>query len=234
MKKLIFALLVSFANLLALFPLRAQPQADEQPEHRKNYYSCLHGYSACDSSLLTDAERTQVSQAAHQRNFNNCLHGYAGCDSSHLTDTERTQVQQAARLRNYNNCLHGYAGCDPSQLTDAERTQAQQAARQRNYNNCFHGYYGCDPSLLTDSEKVAVAQSRSDNPTPKPLPLPGTGQNTTPRYYTNKDGQRVQAPTYSNTIPAGATAQCRDGTYSFSRNHRGTCSHHGGVAKWLD
>lgn len=34
--------------------------------------------------------------------------------------------------------------------------------------------------------------------------------------------------------PAGATAQCRDGTYSFSQHHSGTCSHHGGVAMWLD
>jgi hypothetical protein len=34
--------------------------------------------------------------------------------------------------------------------------------------------------------------------------------------------------------PPGATAQCRDGTYSFSQTHSGTCSHHGGVAQWLD
>jgi hypothetical protein len=34
--------------------------------------------------------------------------------------------------------------------------------------------------------------------------------------------------------PRGATARCRDGTYSFSRHHSGTCSHHGGVAMWLD
>jgi|SRR5579862_1007926 hypothetical protein len=34
--------------------------------------------------------------------------------------------------------------------------------------------------------------------------------------------------------PPGATAQCRDGTYSFSHHHSGTCSHHGGVARWLD
>lgn len=53
------------------------------------------------------------------------------------------------------------------------------------------------------------------------------------RHYTNVDGYRVQSPTYYNSIPAGATALCRDGTYSFSRNRRGTCSHHGGVARWL-
>ena len=33
--------------------------------------------------------------------------------------------------------------------------------------------------------------------------------------------------------PPGATAKCRDGTYSFSQHHSGTCSHHGGVAAWL-
>ncbi len=38
----------------------------------------------------------------------------------------------------------------------------------------------------------------------------------------------------SDPAPPGATARCRDGTYSFSKHHQGTCSHHGGVAAWLD
>jgi len=37
----------------------------------------------------------------------------------------------------------------------------------------------------------------------------------------------------SNNHPAGATAICKDGTYSYSQNRRGTCSHHGGVKTWL-
>ncbi len=53
------------------------------------------------------------------------------------------------------------------------------------------------------------------------------------RYYTCSYGNRIQSPTYYSSTPAGATALCRDGTYSFSKNRRGTCSHHGGVAKWL-
>lgn len=32
--------------------------------------------------------------------------------------------------------------------------------------------------------------------------------------------------------PEGATAQCKDGTYSYSMTFRGTCSHHGGVRYW--
>lgn len=60
-----------------------------------------------------------------------------------------------------------------------------------------------------------------------------TGNTGGIKYYTNTYGERVQSPTYYNSQPAGATALCRDGTYSFSRNRRGTCSHHGGVARWL-
>jgi len=31
-----------------------------------------------------------------------------------------------------------------------------------------------------------------------------------------------------------ATAKCKDGSYSYSKQHSGACSHHGGVAQWLD
>ena len=36
-----------------------------------------------------------------------------------------------------------------------------------------------------------------------------------------------------SVLHIGATAICRDGSYSYSQNHRGTCSYHGGVSKWL-
>ncbi|MFF8422573.1 DUF3761 domain-containing protein [Streptomyces sp. NPDC015680] len=32
--------------------------------------------------------------------------------------------------------------------------------------------------------------------------------------------------------PAGATAECKDGTTSYAAKFRGTCSHHGGVRYW--
>jgi hypothetical protein len=52
--------------------------------------------------------------------------------------------------------------------------------------------------------------------------------------YRNHDGQIVHSPAHSRSgaIPDGATAQCRDGTWSFSRHRSGTCSRHGGVAAW--
>ena len=51
--------------------------------------------------------------------------------------------------------------------------------------------------------------------------------------YVNSKGQNVQRPENCSGPPKGATAQCRDGSYSFSTSRRGACSHHGGVAKWL-
>lgn len=54
-------------------------------------------------------------------------------------------------------------------------------------------------------------------------------------HYRNKAGQEVHSPsqTKDGKVPAGASAQCRDGSYSFSKSPRGTCSGHGGVANWL-
>jgi uncharacterized protein YgiM (DUF1202 family) len=51
--------------------------------------------------------------------------------------------------------------------------------------------------------------------------------------YINSFGEEVPRPRRSASVPAGASARCSDGTYSFSRSRRGTCSHHGGVAEWL-
>jgi hypothetical protein len=55
------------------------------------------------------------------------------------------------------------------------------------------------------------------------------------RGYINSRGQWIPSPTHSpdDRPPAGATARCKDGSYSFSQSRRGTCSWHGGVAQWL-
>jgi hypothetical protein len=49
-------------------------------------------------------------------------------------------------------------------------------------------------------------------------------------YYEDASGVCVRRPSKD---PRGATAKCRDGTYSYSRHASGTCSHHGGVARWI-
>jgi uncharacterized protein DUF3761 len=55
------------------------------------------------------------------------------------------------------------------------------------------------------------------------------------RGYINSRGQWIPSPTWTSDglPPQGATAQCSDGSFSFSQSAQGTCSWHGGVALWL-
>lgn len=63
---------------------------------------------------------------------------------------------------------------------------------------------------------------------------PDESELTSHGHYVNKSGQEVHSPAKAKNggVPAAASAKCSDGTYSFSRHHSGTCSRHGGVAKW--
>lgn len=51
-------------------------------------------------------------------------------------------------------------------------------------------------------------------------------------YFTVISTSTVTPP--STEPPAGVTAICNDGTYSYSKHRSGTCSHHGGVKVWIN
>jgi len=70
-------------------------------------------------------------------------------------------------------------------------------------------------------------------PAPKPVATPASQPSCTNGSYVNSAGNTVCSPETTSSAPAGATARCVDGTYSFSQTHSGTCSHHGGVSSWL-
>jgi hypothetical protein len=80
-----------------------------------------------------------------------------------------------------------------------------------------------------------VAEARVPHPPLRAASQPDEAQLLEHRHYINKSGSEVHSPARSKngTAPAGASAQCRDGTYSFSQHRSGTCSRHGGVANWL-
>ncbi len=84
----------------------------------------------------------------------------------------------------------------------------------------------------TPTRYYAPIATHAPTATQMPVVAPDNGLSND-NYYKNVSGNEVHSPARSNTIPVGASAQCRDGTYSFSQNRRGTCSHHGGVSQWL-
>ena len=92
----------------------------------------------------------------------------------------------------------------------------------------------CVTGTITDyrGRPEIVLHSRSDWSISGIQPRSPTLSND--NHYRNVDGQSVHSPAYSSGgVPVGATAQCSDGTFSFSTHRQGTCSHHGGVARWL-
>lgn len=110
---------------------------------------------------------------------------------------------------------------------------------------------GCVSDILQNSNSLYSPQNQAIEQTIKQVPntaqqietaptravtqpMVNTPTQTAPNgYYKNVDGNSVARPYQAPSAPAGASAQCRDGTYSFSQNRRGTCSGHGGVAEWL-
>lgn len=68
---------------------------------------------------------------------------------------------------------------------------------------------------------------------PKPVAAAPVQPSCPNGTYVNSAGNTVCSPYASSSAPYGATAECRDGSYSFSQSHSGTCSHHGGVSQWL-
>lgn len=82
------------------------------------------------------------------------------------------------------------------------------------------------PAPTTETRPTIAAPPHTQ---PAPTPAASCGADD----YTNVDGNCVHRPTHAPGAPPGATAQCVDGTYSFSQHRQGTCSHHGGVSTWL-
>lgn len=80
---------------------------------------------------------------------------------------------------------------------------------------------------------VIGQQPSQPAPAPAPPPMVSTTGSASGHHYTTSTGQRVHSPMRAASAPSGASAKCRDGSYSFSQHARGTCSHHGGVGNWL-
>lgn len=87
-------------------------------------------------------------------------------------------------------------------------------------------------SALLVSLLLSFSASARDVPTLDINNDPATiEQSAAPINKHPKKEQKQSEP--ADETPSGATAQCRDGSFSYSQNHRGSCSHHGGVAQWL-
>jgi hypothetical protein len=98
---------------------------------------------------------------------------------------------------------------------------AQKAIRS-NWVSAYQKYGGLKALTYPKPVKARPSPTRSPART-SPATVPPT---------THAPHSAAPAPTTIDDH-GGATAQCNDGTLSFSAHHQGTCSHHGGVAIWF-
>jgi Protein of unknown function (DUF3761) len=79
------------------------------------------------------------------------------------------------------------------------------------------------PAAASKPAAAAAAPTAASKPAPaaKPVASASAASTATAEHSVNNDA-------------TGATAKCKDGSYSHSTTHSGTCSRHGGVAEWLD
>jgi len=115
---------------------------------------------------------------------------------------------------------------------------------------------GEDTATLRDKKDRLVDQLACPplpTPTVTPSPTftltPSATPTVTPSFTPTFTPTYTPSPTLTQTITALAliipwtgptydplanvTAICKDGTYSYSQNRSGTCSHHGGVKQWI-
>ena len=121
---------------------------------------------------------------------------------------------------------------DPAQTTCKDGTTTTSTGK----GTCS-GHGGIQKAPKAAPAKSASAAAPAATPAAPAAAAPAaTAASAAPAATAAKSSTATKsAPTATagNTDPTGATAKCKDGTYSKSAHRSGTCSRHGGVAEWL-
>ena len=130
----------------------------------------------------------------------------------------------APKARNYDCSKSGNANKAVCKSAVAPAPATTVAKPTRNYD-CSKAGNANKTVCKGTAATVPASRPAPTAPVPRPAPTAPTTRPPAPR-----------APvTGQNTNPGGpngATAKCRDNTYSHSAHRSGTCSRHGGVAQW--
>lgn len=165
----------------------------------------ISGTASKDASVSVNGHEVTV----HSGHWRDGLHLHIG---SNQIEVEATADGRAPTSR----VIHVIRHHSTAELEALARARALRAEAARRHEAEAREHKEQAAAAKAEHEK---AQQQSECPN-------GT--------YENSAGNIVCKPYESPAQPAGATARCEDGTYSFSESRSGTCSHHGGVAVWLN
>lgn len=163
--------------------------------------------AAAVKPTATHVSSTTTTRTVTQKNYDCTKRGNANkavCKSATPAAPAATQTTVAISTRHYDCTKPGNANRQECKVsTAATQTTAQPTLMQRMKN--------------------AIAGTSA--PTAKPAPA--ARRAAAPR------NAAATSASVEDHNPAGAIAQCKDGTYSHAKGRTGACSRHGGVAKWM-
>jgi len=151
--------------------------------------------------------------------------GKGACSSHGGVDKDKTEAaaKAVASPTTASPKTSTTAAADEVKCTDGTMSKAGKGACSHHGGMAKSGAAAAAPAAQAAAPAAAPAPAAAAAPAPAPAPKATASKTST-----------ASSSTGPNTNAAGATAKCKDGTYSHSTHHTGTCSDHGGVAEWLD
>ena len=110
----------------------------------------------------------------------------------------------------------------------AATVTCKDGTQSRAGHGACHGHKGVDKTV-GGSASATTTPSATATVAPASSPSPQAATPTVP----TAPAPPVNPASSDAAAPQGATAKCKDGTFSTSKQHEGSCSHHGGVAQFL-
>jgi hypothetical protein len=120
---------------------------------------------------------------------------------------------------------------DSLEVSSCFLMQVGESCPNESYVNSDEDTLCCIQESDSSKSNLKLSSNRSTQIEKKKSTNNNSYNNCPNGSYKNSKGNIVCRPSSSNA--GGATAVCRDGLYSDSQNRQGTCSGHGGVARWL-
>jgi hypothetical protein len=209
--------------------------------------------SGPDAVLTPGATDPNVTQANIQQTI--CLVGYAEGIRNVSTATKNAvyseyQIPKSQRSKYVIDHLvplevggaNSKANLWPQAKTDAKTKDTVENLLHAEVCNGTVDLATAQQGFETDWRSAGNATAPVITSPPPPAPAPTAAPAPAPiscpnGSYTNSDGNRVcspSGPAPGAGPPAGATAQCNDGTYSYAEHHQGACSSHGGVRQFYN
>ena len=201
----------STSNHAAVEPSTPSLSAEAQPSSHPRHRSAGVHYTSCDQNI-------SVGPATTCGFANNVFRAFAGEAASGSEAATVTAVSPATH-KTYSMACRTAGG--------TTLCTGGHSARVRFPFWAAHVY---SQASEPEPEAGGAAEGESEEASGEES---GEAEECTNGTYENSSGNVVCSPEESETQPAGATARCNDGSWSFSQHHSGTCSSHGGVREWL-